>query len=64
MKKAINNYINAKTERIKPCKHNWELIDKVEFCSTVNPRHCWYKWTYRCKKCGKANIIENENSDN
>ena len=59
MKKAIINYINARAKRIRPCEHDWELIEKAEFTSRLNPTFCWNKWTYRCKKCCESKIIEN-----
>ncbi|GAG03208.1 unnamed protein product, partial [marine sediment metagenome] len=55
MKQAIINYINARAERLRPCKHEWELLDKQRWNATINPRNWWYEWTYRCKKCGKRN---------
>ncbi len=60
MKEEIKNYINAKAERIRPCKHKWEFLEKREIVSTVNPYYKWNQWTFRCKKCGEANIINNQ----
>lgn len=66
IKKAIVDYINAKTnlikvktEKAKPCQHNWELLDKALFSSKLNPDYKWFKWTYFCKKCGEHKIFEN-----
>lgn len=59
MKEAIKKYIEARAERIRPCKHNWELLEKTNWNNTFNTDYRWCKWTYRCKKCGKLNIFNN-----
>ena len=60
MKKAIINYINAIAEKLRPCKHDWELISKRKANLTINPNYVWTEWTYRCRKCGEKNFIKNE----
>lgn len=59
LKKAIANYINAKAEKIKPCNHEWELMEKSLVTSRYNENLKWHKWTYRCKKCNKLEVLEN-----
>jgi hypothetical protein len=60
IKEAIANYINAKSERIRPCQHDWELIHRAEKSYHINPLNGFTEWTYRCKKCGKKNYINSE----
>ncbi len=58
MWKAIINYINKSIEYKKPCIHDWELISETNVTSENNNR--WTRWIYRCKKCGKSNIINSQ----
>lgn len=60
MKEAIINYINALADRNRPCVHDWELLMKREASLKMNPDYRWHKWTYRCKKCGDKNIIDED----
>ena len=48
------------------CVHDWELLNKTTMYAdtdywgrTVEPYNVGIKWTYRCKKCGKMNIVKN-----
>jgi len=48
------------------CKHEWELLDKIEvyddrdcWGKTVKPYTVGKKWTYRCKKCGESKTLRN-----
>ena len=59
MKEAIINYINARAEKVRPCKHNWELLNKREMENRFN-KYTWTEWTYRCEKCGEKNFIDNQ----
>jgi hypothetical protein len=60
MKQAIINLINSLSERIKPHRHEWELIDESDWYSKINPDNKWIQWTYRCKSCGKESKIDNK----
>ena len=56
IKKAIVNYINARAEKLRPCKHDWEFIELISVNETY-PTEKYHKWIYRCKKCGKQNTL-------
>jgi len=60
MKQAIINYINVRAERIRPCKHNWELLAKVEAGNKLNPSYRWTEYTYRCTWCCESKKISTE----
>lgn len=60
MLKAIINYINVRAERLRPCKHKWEIVQK----ENVTEKDIYYKTrneftviTFFCIKCGKHKII-------
>ncbi len=58
MKKAIINYINARAEKIKPCKHNWKEINNGMYGNLLNKQYTWKEIDYFCNKCGKHKHIE------
>ena len=41
------------------CEHDWELLNKSYMWEEGASKPYGIKWTYRCKKCGKVNIIKN-----
>ena len=51
IRKAIINYINARAEKIRPCKHEFELKMRAVVRSDW-PREKYHKKVYMCKKCG------------
>ena len=59
MKKEIENLINSWAEKVKPHKHEWELLDKVVMTDRLNPGYQNIKWTYFCKGCGEHKVFEN-----
>jgi len=60
MNKEISNLINSIADRIRPCKHDWEIISKLNGKSAYNENYIWEEFTYRCKKCGEVNFISTE----
>jgi len=64
----LKNYFDAKAELIRaraevvrPCVHNWVLIDTRIFKSRVNTSYEWKKFIYRCTKCCEGKGIDTDN---
>ena len=46
--------------RVMFCVHDWELLQETRMWDSVIDKYPYgTKWTYRCKKCGKMNIVKN-----
>jgi len=54
---ALVNYINARAERLTPCKHEFVLIVKGEGSYKLNPQYTWSVLTYFCEKCGTSKQV-------
>ena len=61
MIESIKNYINARADSIRPCEHEWELLDKVKMSNKLNTDYSWYEYLYRCKKCCESKKISGNN---
>lgn len=57
MKQAIINYINARAERLRPCKHKWKLLLSSKWSNAINKNYIWEEYTYRCTKCCESKRI-------
>lgn len=60
--KAIANYWNAKADKVraeiqKPHEHSWELMEKIEMSTRLNPENRWYEYLYRCTSCCEAKNV-------
>ena len=53
----LKQLLQAIIDRIKPCEHEWELIDEQD---VFGFEYLEKIWTYRCKKCCKTKVIDNK----
>jgi len=58
----LKQLLQAIIDRIKPCEHEWILLDKVKKTDMYYERvlNSYYTWTYRCKKCCESKTISNK----
>lgn len=59
MKQALINILNAIAERIRPCKHKWNLEYHCNVATDFGGRYA--SFTYCCDKCGKFKRIKSNN---